>query len=175
MTKHIVGINLWSQASSWPDFLAAAKRVDALGYDSLWTWDHLHAIVGDPQQAIFEGYVTLGAWAASTKHVQLGLMVGANTFRNPGLVVKSITTLDHASGGRAILGIGGAWFDLMDHNKSENAGNVPHLLGTPAEVAAELRPFVELGFRTIIVRLPAPFDRPTIDRMPEVAALLADA
>ena len=43
--------------------------------------------------------------------MKLGLMVGANTFRNPGLVVKSITTLDHASGGRAILGIGGAWFE----------------------------------------------------------------
>jgi alkanesulfonate monooxygenase SsuD/methylene tetrahydromethanopterin reductase-like flavin-dependent oxidoreductase (luciferase family) len=106
-----IGINLWSQASSWADFLAAAKRVDELGYASLWTWDHLHAIVGDPQQAIFEGYVTLGAWAEATKRVQLGLMVGANTFRNPGLVVKSITTLDHASGGRAILGIGGAWFE----------------------------------------------------------------
>jgi len=41
-----IGINLWSQASSWADFLAAAKRVDELGYDSLWTWDHLHAILG---------------------------------------------------------------------------------------------------------------------------------
>ena len=106
-----IGINLWSQASPWADFLAAAKRVDELGYESLWTWDHLHAIVGDPQQAIFEGYVTLGAWAEATERVKLGLMVGANTFRNPGLVVKSITTLDHASGGRAILGIGGAWFE----------------------------------------------------------------
>jgi alkanesulfonate monooxygenase SsuD/methylene tetrahydromethanopterin reductase-like flavin-dependent oxidoreductase (luciferase family) len=111
MTKHTVGINLWSQASSWDDFLAVARRVDELGYESLWTWDHLHAIVGDPQQAIFEGYVTLGAWAEATSRVKLGLMVGANTFRNPGLVVKSITTLDHASGGRAILGIGGAWFE----------------------------------------------------------------
>src|SRR5690349_15136054 len=110
MTQKI-GINLWSQATSWPEFLAAAKAVDELGYASLWTWDHLHAIVGDPQQAIFEGYVTLGAWAEATSNVKLGLMVGANTFRNPGLVVKSITTLDHASGGRAILGIGGAWFE----------------------------------------------------------------
>ena len=88
MTQHKVGINLWSQASSWADFLAAAKRVDELGYASLWTWDHLHAIVGDPQQAIFEGYVTLGAWAEATTNVKLGHMVGANTFRNPGLVVK---------------------------------------------------------------------------------------
>jgi alkanesulfonate monooxygenase SsuD/methylene tetrahydromethanopterin reductase-like flavin-dependent oxidoreductase (luciferase family) len=111
MSKIKIGINLWSQASSWADFLDAARRVDRLGYDSLWTWDHLHAIVGDPQQPIFEGYTTLGAWAMATERVKLGLMVGANTFRNPGLVVKSITTLDHISGGRAILGIGGAWFE----------------------------------------------------------------
>ncbi len=111
MTHVKIGINLWSQASSWPDFLAAAQRVERLGYDSLWTWDHLHAIIGDPQQPIFEGYTTLGAWAMATERVKLGLMVGANTFRNPGLVVKSITTLDHISGGRAILGIGGAWFE----------------------------------------------------------------
>jgi alkanesulfonate monooxygenase SsuD/methylene tetrahydromethanopterin reductase-like flavin-dependent oxidoreductase (luciferase family) len=52
---------------------------------------------------------------------------------------------------------------------------VPHLLGSPAEVAAAIRPYVELGFGTIIVRLPAPHDRETIDRIGEVAALLADA
>jgi alkanesulfonate monooxygenase SsuD/methylene tetrahydromethanopterin reductase-like flavin-dependent oxidoreductase (luciferase family) len=110
MTRATIGINLFSQASTWPEFLDAAKRVERLGYESLWTWDHLHAIVGEPQQPIFEGYVTLGAWAAATERIKIGLMVGANTFRNPGLVVKSITTLDHVSNGRAILGIGGAWF-----------------------------------------------------------------
>jgi alkanesulfonate monooxygenase SsuD/methylene tetrahydromethanopterin reductase-like flavin-dependent oxidoreductase (luciferase family) len=111
MTDLEIGINLWSQRTSWPDFLATAQRVDRLGYRSLWTWDHLHAIFGDPLQDIFEGYVTLGAWAQATTNVELGLMVGANTFRNPGLVAKSVATLDHASNGRAILGIGGAWFD----------------------------------------------------------------
>ena len=49
-------------------------------------------------------------WAGVTKRVTLGLMVGANTFRNPALAVKIVTTLDHLSNGRAILGIGGAWF-----------------------------------------------------------------
>src|SRR5262249_8427112 len=111
MTPHTIGINLWGQASPSENFLAPPTRVAELGTASLWAWDHLHAIIGDPQQAIFEGYVTLGAWAQATTNVKLGLMVGANTFRNPGLVVKSITTLDHASGGRAILGIGGAWFE----------------------------------------------------------------
>jgi alkanesulfonate monooxygenase SsuD/methylene tetrahydromethanopterin reductase-like flavin-dependent oxidoreductase (luciferase family) len=106
-----IGVNLWSQRSSWADFLAAAQLVDRLGYRSLWTWDHVHAIFGDPLQDIFEAYTTLGAWAQATEKVEIGLMVGANTFRNPGLVAKSIATLDHISGGRAILGIGGAWFE----------------------------------------------------------------
>lgn len=106
-----LGILLWSQASPWPDLLAAAKRVDELGYDHLWTWDHLYAIFGDPYQPIFEGYTTLAAWAVATERTRLGLLVGANTLRNPGLVAKMIATIDHASGGRAICGLGGAWFE----------------------------------------------------------------
>jgi alkanesulfonate monooxygenase SsuD/methylene tetrahydromethanopterin reductase-like flavin-dependent oxidoreductase (luciferase family) len=106
------GILLWSQASTWPDFVDAAKRVDLLGYDHLWTWDHIYAIFGDPYQPIFEGWMTLGALAMATERTRLGLLVGANTFRNPGLTVKEAETLDHISNGRAILGIGGAWFEL---------------------------------------------------------------
>jgi alkanesulfonate monooxygenase SsuD/methylene tetrahydromethanopterin reductase-like flavin-dependent oxidoreductase (luciferase family) len=90
----------------------AAKRVDDLGYDHLWTWDHLYAIFGDPYQPIVEGWMALAGWAMATKRTRLGLLVGANTFRNPGLTAKLAETLDHISDGRAILGIGGAWFEL---------------------------------------------------------------
>ena len=107
-----LGVLLWSQGTDWRSFEAAARRVDDLGYDSLWTWDHLYAIFGDPYQPIFEGYATLAAWAKVTKRARLGLLVGANTFRNPGLVAKLLTTIDHASDGRAMCGIGGAWFEL---------------------------------------------------------------
>jgi len=107
-----LGVLLWSQATSWDAFEASAKRVDELGYDHLWTWDHLYAIFGDPYQPIFEGYTTLAAWAKVTKRTRLGLLVGANTFRNPGLVANELTTIDHLSGGRAIAGLGGAWFEL---------------------------------------------------------------
>jgi alkanesulfonate monooxygenase SsuD/methylene tetrahydromethanopterin reductase-like flavin-dependent oxidoreductase (luciferase family) len=105
------GILLWSQAASWSEMLDAAKTVDRLGYAHLWTWDHLYAIFGDPYQPIFEGYSLLNAWARETERVRLGLLVGANTFRNPGLVAKIAATLDHVSEGRAIVGIGGAWME----------------------------------------------------------------
>jgi alkanesulfonate monooxygenase SsuD/methylene tetrahydromethanopterin reductase-like flavin-dependent oxidoreductase (luciferase family) len=112
MTDLKTGILLWSQAATWPEMVEAAQRVDRLGYDHLWTWDHVYAIFGDPYQPIFEGWTALAAWAMATERTRLGLLVGANTFRNPGLTAKTAATLDHISGGRAILGIGGAWFDL---------------------------------------------------------------
>jgi alkanesulfonate monooxygenase SsuD/methylene tetrahydromethanopterin reductase-like flavin-dependent oxidoreductase (luciferase family) len=111
MTDLKLGINLWSQAATWDELLDAARRIDRLGYDHLWTWDHLYAIMGDPMQPIFEGWSMLAAWAMATERTRLGLMVGANTFRNPGLVAKTVATLDHISGGRAILGLGGAWME----------------------------------------------------------------
>jgi alkanesulfonate monooxygenase SsuD/methylene tetrahydromethanopterin reductase-like flavin-dependent oxidoreductase (luciferase family) len=111
MTDLKTGILLWSQAAPWPEMLDTAKRVDRLGYDHIWTWDHLYAIFGDPYQPIFEGWTTLAAWAMATEKTRLGLLVGANTFRNPGLTAKIAATLDHVSEGRAILGIGGAWME----------------------------------------------------------------
>ncbi|HKX73789.1 MAG TPA: LLM class flavin-dependent oxidoreductase [Acidimicrobiia bacterium] len=107
-----LGVLLWSQGSDWARFEEAARRVDELGYDHLWTWDHLYAIFGNPYQDIFEGWMALAAWAKVTSRIRLGLLVGANSFRHPGLVAKLVTTLDHQSEGRAILGLGGAWFEL---------------------------------------------------------------
>ena len=112
MTELKTGILLFSQAASWQEMNDAALRVDRLGYDHLWTWDHLYAIFGDPYQDFFEGYAALAAWAPQTTRTRLGLLVGANTFRNPGIVAKTMTTIDHISGGRAILGLGGAWMEL---------------------------------------------------------------
>jgi alkanesulfonate monooxygenase SsuD/methylene tetrahydromethanopterin reductase-like flavin-dependent oxidoreductase (luciferase family) len=111
MAEIKLGAALWSQATDWPGFLDAARRAEELGFDHVWTWDHLKAIFGDPDQPILEGYTALAALAQATQRVQLGLFVGANTFRNPGLVAKSMITIDHISDGRSILGIGGAWFE----------------------------------------------------------------
>lgn len=303
------GAQLWSQQTSWPDWRDAALAAEEAGWDSIWTWDHLLAIFGPWEQPIFEGWSLLSAIGALTSRVRLGLMVGANTFRNPGVTAKLATTLDHVSDGRAILGIGGAWFEreheafgiegwsprvgerldrldeavmlmrrLLDGERFDHDGRFYHfrdalceprpvqphlpilvggsgpkktlrtvaeradawntsgtvdevrdkldilkehceavgrdpstieltvsfpitirhsvgaaetayaallaangtnemnanpvLLGPPKEVAAAIAPFRDLGFRTVIVRLPAPFDRETIDRIGEVGAIL---
>ena len=302
------GLQLWSQQTDWPGFRDAALAAEANGWDSVWTWDHLLAIFGPWEQPIFEGWGALAALGPITERVRLGLMVGANTFRNPGVTTKLATTLDHVSGGRAILGIGAAWFEreheafgipfgaspgerigwldesvmlirrLLDGERVDHDGptyamrdavcrplpvqkhlpmliggsgrqktlrvvaqyadgwntsgsieevqdalatltrhcdeigrdiatiektvsfpivlrddaaaaerrmaelrasnGVPesdfgsYLAGSPAEVADTLRRYLDLGFETVIVRMPAPYDRETIERMPEVAGLL---
>jgi alkanesulfonate monooxygenase SsuD/methylene tetrahydromethanopterin reductase-like flavin-dependent oxidoreductase (luciferase family) len=103
------GALCWNQYTDWPNFLDAGLRAERDGFYSLWTWDHLYPIVGSEEGPMFEGYLTLAAWAQATSRIRVGLMVGANPFRNPALTAKMATTLDHISGGRAYLGIGGAW------------------------------------------------------------------
>jgi alkanesulfonate monooxygenase SsuD/methylene tetrahydromethanopterin reductase-like flavin-dependent oxidoreductase (luciferase family) len=105
------GLQLWSQQTGWPAFRDAALAAERNGWDSVWTWDHLLAIFGPWEQPIFEGWSVLAALGPITERVRLGLMVGANTFRNPGVTVKLATTLDHVSAGRAVVGIGAAWFE----------------------------------------------------------------
>ena len=106
-----LGMLAWNQYTDWQSLRNAGVAADNLGYDDLWTWDHLYPIVGSDNGPMFEGWLTITAWAEATRTAKVGLMVGANTFRNPALVAKMATTLDHISGGRAILGIGGAWFE----------------------------------------------------------------
>jgi F420-dependent oxidoreductase-like protein len=302
------GLQLWSQRTTWPAFRDAALAAESAGWDSVWTWDHLFAIFGPWEQPIFEGWSVLAGLAPLTSRLRLGLMVGANTFRNPGHTAKLATTLDHLSGGRAVLGIGGAWFErehdgfgipfgsgfgerldrldesvmlmrrlldgerfshegpfytmhdaiceprpiqahlpilvggsgprktlrtvarradawntsgtveevrsrldilgehcadvgrhlatiektisfpiilrddpaaaatvfgaLLASNGTDDVGSSPVLLGSPAETADRIRPYAEMGFSTVIVRMPAPYDRETIDRMSRVQELI---
>lgn len=83
------------------------------GFDSVWVMDHFYQLppLGGPDQPMLEAYTLLGALAARTRRVQLGTLVTGVTYRNPAILAKIVTTLDVISRGRAILGIGAAWYD----------------------------------------------------------------
>jgi alkanesulfonate monooxygenase SsuD/methylene tetrahydromethanopterin reductase-like flavin-dependent oxidoreductase (luciferase family) len=125
MTDVKLGALVWNQYTTWPAMREAGIRAERLGYDSLWTWDHLYPIVGNHTGPILEGYLVLAAWAEATERATVGLMVGANTFRNPAVVAKTVTTLDHISHGRAVLGIGGAWFETEHDGLGIEFGSSP--------------------------------------------------
>jgi alkanesulfonate monooxygenase SsuD/methylene tetrahydromethanopterin reductase-like flavin-dependent oxidoreductase (luciferase family) len=103
------GADCFSQHTEWSPYLSSMQRAEDLGYDSLWTPDHLLPTSGDTQGPILEPYMALAAVAATTSRATLGLLVSPITFRNPAVLTKMITALDHISGGRAILGIGAGW------------------------------------------------------------------
>lgn len=116
MTKKIrFGVQVAPQNTTWTELSDAWKLVDSLGYDTAWVFDHFFPILSDPSGPCFEGWVSLTALAVQTSRVQTGVLVTGNTYRHPAVLAKMGATLDHATGGRLIMGIGGAWFE-QEHN-----------------------------------------------------------
>jgi alkanesulfonate monooxygenase SsuD/methylene tetrahydromethanopterin reductase-like flavin-dependent oxidoreductase (luciferase family) len=105
------GAAFWIQRTDWPALREACLAAEQAGFDALWLDDHLLSDEGDWRDDKLEGWATLAALAPLTTTAKLGLLVAANTFRNPGLTAKLATTIDHLSDGRFILGIGGGWFE----------------------------------------------------------------
>ncbi|NND73765.1 MAG: LLM class F420-dependent oxidoreductase [Ilumatobacter sp.] len=91
-----------------------AKAAEAAGFDRVFVMDHFYQLpgLGAPTEPMFECYTALSALAQHTETVRLSALVTGNTYRNPALLAKTVTALDHVSGGRATLGIGAGWFEL---------------------------------------------------------------
>ncbi|MCC6792318.1 MAG: LLM class F420-dependent oxidoreductase [Thermomicrobiales bacterium] len=96
-----------------PTFAGLVRAADEGGFASLWVMDHFFQIeyIGPAEEPMLEGYAALSFAAGITSRISLGTMVTGVTYRHPGLLVKTATTLDVLSGGRAYLGIGAAWFE----------------------------------------------------------------
>jgi F420-dependent oxidoreductase-like protein len=111
---HIVRFDGWGDAGQIAQGLVrTAQAVDAAGAQGLTLMDHWFQIAGagEPTDPMLEGYTSLGFLAGQTQRATLGLLVTGVTYRHPGLLAKTIATLDVLSGGRAVLGIGAAWFE----------------------------------------------------------------
>ena len=165
-----LGVNLWNQYTDWPRFLEAMIEADELGYDSLFTWDHVYPIIGSWEGPALETYTGMAAVAAQTKRATVGHLVTANTFRNPALVAKMITTIDHISNGRAVLGMGAAWMEPEHTGFGLEFGDRPgtrlkwleHSLKVITGMLAGERPSSDEGDRYAIkeaLNLPAPIQQ----------------
>jgi len=95
----------------WPTMLGVAERIEQLGYESLWVYDHFHTVPEPTQEVTYEAWTLMAALAAATNSVRLGQMCTCNTYRPPSYLAKVAASIDVISGGRLEMGIGAGWYE----------------------------------------------------------------
>ncbi|MGW5074946.1 LLM class F420-dependent oxidoreductase [Rhodococcus sp. NPDC004095] len=136
----------------FPTVVAQAREAEAAGFDTAFVMDHFYQLpgIGEPDEPMLEAYTALSGLAMATTDIKLSALVTGNTYRNPPMLAKTVTTLDVVSGGRAVLGIGAGWFELEHRQFGYEFGTVAERmdrLGEALEIIVPMlrgqRPTVE--------------------------------
>jgi probable F420-dependent oxidoreductase len=128
MAQFRVGYQIHPQHCTIQQIREAYRSADSIGADTVWIWDHMFPIYGDPEGNHYTSTPILAAMAVETKQAQFGALVASNGYRNPELYAYEVATMDQLSAGRAILGIGAGWFERDYVEYGYEFGDVAHRL-----------------------------------------------